>query len=445
MQIVPTGSTGNDDAVSRARGFAVVHRMQDAEALYREALLAAPDNAEALNYVGLCELGRGEFASARQRLERAVAVDPHEASFRKNLGIAQLALGDAQAAIDTFDEVIATDPKELSARLHRAVALERLGNIYDATTTYYRAIATAQAAYRWRNNETTPPALRSVIRHAIGYIKRNRREIFMEATRPARDVYGEGSIARVEEGLSIYLNEAAPADAGAGAGCSFFCVPRLSAQPMLDPASMPGIPALAGQCGTLLAEFDAARSAGTDLEPFFGTHDLGLLREQGVLDGDERARLDALYVYRNGDPEPVARQRLPRTFALIGALPQPVQVENLAPSVYFIVIAPGTRVRSSLGVTNARVNVEIPLRVEGRCVRTVAGEERVWHAGAAVAYEGTFEHELWNHGPGLCTALVIGAWHPGLTAAERMALPALFESINRFSLAAGVQPPYGDA
>ncbi|UJM90523.1 aspartyl/asparaginyl beta-hydroxylase domain-containing protein [Rhodanobacter denitrificans] len=438
-----TTSGAESDPILRARGEVMVHRAQAAEALYRKALETQPDNAEALNFVAMCELGRGEFDSAREHLEKAVHIDPEEANFRKNLGILQLALGHAQDAIDTFDQVIAMDPKELSAPLHRAAALEQLGSTYDATAAYYHAIATAQAAFSWRNRNTTPPVLQPVVRHAIDYIQRNQQQIFMELMQPVRAQYGAAALARVEQGLAIYLKHAAAQYPDPRQSCAFFYIPGLSAEPMLDAAHMPGMAALATAGDTWLAELDTAAAEQLG-EPYFGTHDLALLREQGVLDGDTGARLTAWFLYRNGDREPAARQHLPRSLAAVESLPQRVQVENLGPNVYFATLAPGTHILPSCGITNARVNVEIPLQVDGRCVRSVAGHEETWRMGACVAYDGSFAHELWNHGPGPCTALVLDAWHPELSAAERAALPLLFEGISQFHMAAGVEPPFGN-
>lgn len=436
-----TRDVGNE-LVLRARGEVVVHHAHAAEALYREALETQPDNAEALNYVAMCELGRGDFDSAREHLEKAVQIDPEEANFRKNRGILQLALGQAQNAVDTFDQVIAMDPKDLSAPLHRAAALEQLGSTYDATTAYYRAIATAQAAFRWRNRGTTPPVLRPVVRHAIDYIQRHQQQIFMELMQPVRAQYGAAALARVEQGLAIYLKRAAAAYPDPQQSCAFFYIPGLSAEPVLDTTRMPGVATLAAGGDAWLAELEAAAAQQAG-EPYFGTHDLALLREQGVLDGDDGARLTAWFLYRDGSREPVARQYLPRTLAAVESLPQRVQVENLGPNVYFATLAPGTHVLPSRGLTNARVNVEIPLRVDGRCVRSIAGHEEAWRVGTCVAYDSSFAHELWNHGPGPCTALVLDAWHPELSTAERAALPLLFEGISQFHLAAGVEPPFG--
>src|SRR5690348_18188463 len=50
--------------INQARAHAAQHRIADAEALYRDILKTAPDTPEALNFVAMCALSRGEFASA---------------------------------------------------------------------------------------------------------------------------------------------------------------------------------------------------------------------------------------------------------------------------------------------------------------------------------------------------------------------------------------------
>lgn len=418
--------------------------MEDAEVTYRKALCHMPDHPEALNFIAMCELGRGEFDAAHAHLEHAIRIDSQEASFRRNLGITQLALGRAQAAIDTFEEVIAMAPKEFSARLHRAAALEKLGNTYDATTAYYRAIAIAQAAYHWRNRQTTPASLQPLLRHAISYIRQNQKRIFMDWLQPAREEHGAASVARIEAGLSMYLKEVATQYADERQHCSFFYVPGLAASPSLDATQVPGMDDLARAGATFMVELRAAEAAGRDLEPYFGTHDLAILREQEVLDGGENARLEALYLYRDGDLEPLGRQSCPQTFAAVKSLPHPVEIDRLGPNVYFVVLGPDTHVLPGKGFTNARIHIEIPLWVSGQTVRQVADTEKAWRAGEPVAYDATFVHALWNHGDGTSAALVLDAWHPDLTAAERMALTALFEGISQFHVAAGVEPPFGN-
>ncbi|MGH8215582.1 MAG: tetratricopeptide repeat protein, partial [Rhodanobacteraceae bacterium] len=70
-----------------ARAHAAQHRIGEAEAVYREILAGAPDTPEALNFVAMCELSRGEFASAQRDLERAAHLEPTQPEIWKNVGI----------------------------------------------------------------------------------------------------------------------------------------------------------------------------------------------------------------------------------------------------------------------------------------------------------------------------------------------------------------------
>lgn len=433
----------NDPQIMRARGLTVVHHIDEAEAAYREILKGYPDTAEALNFVAMCDLGRGDFATALERLEHALRLNPDEADIWKNLGIALLAQGRSQDAIDAFDRVLSMEPKSLAARLHRAAALERLGNTYEATAAYDCVLTMAQSGGRWRSAETTPPELDRVVRHAMSYVHRQRRRIFLDLMAPVRGQYGAGALERVEQGLAFYLDDATADHAAPQQGCSFFLVPGLSQAPFLDAAAIPGLDRLAAQRATLLTELDAARAAAAGVEPYFGTHDLDFLRRARALDGTDGARLEAFFLYRRGEPEPTGHRSCPLSVAAVDALPQPVRVSHLGPDVFFALIAPGTHVLKSTGITNARLSVEIPLQVDGECVRRVASAERAWREGECIAYDASFEHELCNRGGATSTALVLDAWHPGLSAAERSALALLFDGISEFNLAAHAELPFG--
>ena len=125
--------------INQARAHAAQHRIADAEALYRDILKTAPDTPEALNFVAMCALSRGEFASAGHDLEHAARVNPTEPEIWKNLGIVQLAQRHGGEALDAFDRALGLEPMHFAARLHRGAALEQLGRIDDATIAYFGA------------------------------------------------------------------------------------------------------------------------------------------------------------------------------------------------------------------------------------------------------------------------------------------------------------------
>ena len=127
-----TQATQADEArINHARAHAAQHRIAEAEAVYRDILKTAPETPEALNFVAMCALARGELASAQRDLERAAQVNPVEPEIWKNLGIVHLAQRRGGDALDAFDRALGLEPMHFAARLHRGAALEQLGRLMD--------------------------------------------------------------------------------------------------------------------------------------------------------------------------------------------------------------------------------------------------------------------------------------------------------------------------
>jgi aspartate beta-hydroxylase len=129
----PQAAQADEARINQARAHAAQHRIGEAEAVYRDILADAPDTPEALNFVAMCALSRGEFAIAQRDLEQAARVNPTEPEIWKNLGIVHLAQHGFGDALDAFDRALGIEPVHFAARLHRGAALEQLGRVDDAT------------------------------------------------------------------------------------------------------------------------------------------------------------------------------------------------------------------------------------------------------------------------------------------------------------------------
>ena len=92
--------------ILQARAHAAQHRIAEAEAVYRDILKTAPETPEALNFVAMCALARGELASAQRNLEHAARANPVEPEIWKNLGIVHLAQQHGGDALDEFDRAL---------------------------------------------------------------------------------------------------------------------------------------------------------------------------------------------------------------------------------------------------------------------------------------------------------------------------------------------------
>ncbi|OIR06583.1 malonyl-[acyl-carrier protein] O-methyltransferase [mine drainage metagenome] len=83
-----------------------------AESLYREIILADPDEPQAKHYLGFLLQQTDRLPEALQQITEAIAIDNHYAEWHFNLGIVCSMLGMVCEAIDAFSSAIAIDPEQ---------------------------------------------------------------------------------------------------------------------------------------------------------------------------------------------------------------------------------------------------------------------------------------------------------------------------------------------
>jgi len=94
-----------------------VHQPSDphqARQVYRQALLADPDNADALFRLGAASLMLGQFSEAATHFQKALRLRPHQAEGHKNLGIALARQGNLVEAVASFQQALG----HLNAKTH---------------------------------------------------------------------------------------------------------------------------------------------------------------------------------------------------------------------------------------------------------------------------------------------------------------------------------------
>ncbi len=104
-----------------ARQYEGEHRWREARDAWRKAALAAPQDADTLNALGMAEAGQGLYGKAVEALRRAVALAPQSAQLLNNLGYALLLNGDPEEAKIVLKEALLRKPDHLlaMANLHR--------------------------------------------------------------------------------------------------------------------------------------------------------------------------------------------------------------------------------------------------------------------------------------------------------------------------------------
>ncbi|HEX5952113.1 MAG TPA: aspartyl/asparaginyl beta-hydroxylase domain-containing protein, partial [Rhodanobacteraceae bacterium] len=347
-------------------------------------------------------------------------------------------------ALDAFDRALGLEPMHFAARLHRGAALEQLDRTDDATIAYFGAVSAAQTRGKWRSDVTTPPGLRPAVKHAIAFIDVHRKRIFMDLLQPLRDKHGAASLTRVEQGLEIYLGNRPANYPDPRQYCKFFYVPGLTATPYYPRERFPWHAELEKHTDTIREELLGVLDQPIGVEPFLGTNDNKLLKEQNLLAGTRgEAQWNSFFFHRHGEVFEQNARRCPRTTGILGSLPL-VHIRGHAPEVLFSILTPGSHILKHHGVTNTRLVTHLPLIIPEDCAINVGGVEHAWQEGRCVTFDDTFEHEAWNKSDKVRAVMILDSWHPDLTEAERDAIALLVGGIGDFNQAAKVAAPPTD-
>jgi len=138
-------AAGADPAPVALLSAAVAHhgrgRLAEAEALYRQVLLAVPNEANALNLLGVVHIQRGEPAAAAALIGQAIAAAPRFPQAHHNLGWALQSLGRFAEAEAAYRAALGLDDTLAESHNNLGNVLLKLGRPAEARAAFKRAIA----------------------------------------------------------------------------------------------------------------------------------------------------------------------------------------------------------------------------------------------------------------------------------------------------------------
>jgi len=114
--------------------------LDSAAAMYREILLAAPRNFNALHMLGVIHMQRGEPKQAAELIRQALTVDGRQPAAYGNLASALIELRDFTGAIENCNRALALKPDDVEAFYNRATALRLSGRWQGALDSFSQAL-----------------------------------------------------------------------------------------------------------------------------------------------------------------------------------------------------------------------------------------------------------------------------------------------------------------
>jgi len=116
-------------------------KLSEAASLYRQILARNPNDADALNLLGVVEYQRKNPLAAVELIERALALRPRSAAYLSNLGVVLQDLKRFEDALASYDLALALEPDNVGALYNRGNVLLGLKRYDDAILSYDRALA----------------------------------------------------------------------------------------------------------------------------------------------------------------------------------------------------------------------------------------------------------------------------------------------------------------
>ena len=396
----------------------------EADRVLAQARAAAPDHPGVLNVAGMRALLGGDAAAARPLLERAAAKDPKSPMLWLNLALALREQGDEVTERNALDKALEADPRYFPALLHNARLFERQGKPKLAARMYHAFLCCLPAGV------AQPPPVQEAVEHANRVLREN--DAALEAfLRPrveeARARHAGARLERFDACLDTLLGKRrsfAPQP-------TFMLFPRLAAIEFLDRDAFPWLSAFEAATDEIRAEARAALAqAADDFVPYISKPAGSPIDQWKELNNSKR--WSTFFLLRNGARIEEHLVRCPKTAALLEAAPL-CQIPAHAPTAFFSVLAPKTRIPPHTGVANTRFIVHLPLVVPPSCGFRVGAETRAWREGSAWVFDDTFEHEAWNESDEPRIVLIFDVWNLFLTPAERDLVGTVTHGVQEYN------------
>ncbi len=388
-------------------------------------------DAAAANSLGMNALRQGDFRAAASAFEQAVAADPHSGALLRNLASAHRGAGDDEAELSALERALDIDRRDLVAWMRKAELHQRRDDKGPAFEAWNAALQLAEPLRPWGGPMAEALEIGSKF-VATGTVAI--RGAIDKGLAPLAKKLDETELRRSRAFVDLALGQRRRFDNE----CHGLCYPFLPADEFFDEKHFPWFAELAAATDAIRGELkELLKSPGKALRPY-------VRMESGIgetkwSDLDNSLDWGAIFLWEYGEPNPPVLERCPVTARTLEALPG-AKIPGRAPSAFFSMLKPHTRIPPHTGVTNTRAIIHLPLIVPEGCGFRVGGETRPWIEGKPFAFDDTIEHEAWNDSGELRSVLIFDVWNPHLSERERDVVTRYYEAAD----SAGFNPRRGE-
>jgi aspartyl/asparaginyl beta-hydroxylase (cupin superfamily) len=386
-------------------------RVSESDQLLANVAQRAPNHPAVLNELGVRMLARGAADQAQLLFSRAATANPNQPAIWANLASSLKALGRRMEEFDAIEKALALEPRHLSALLQKGEYLERAGDPRNAAQAYQAALDSLPPGV------PVPPHLKSAFDAARAKVDLDRAglsEALEKSLSAIRERHGGGAQRRVDACLDTLMGKRRIFHQQP----TWMYFPELPAIDFFDRSLFPWLEALEARSPEIRTELMRVLVADREgLQPYID-FPAGLPIDQ-FTELNRSRKWSAYFLWNQSAPNTGHIARCPVTARTLEEVVPRCRVEGRAPTAFFSILDPNTRIPAHTGITNTRCTVHLPLIVPPNCGFRVGATTREWVADQAWVFDDTIEHEAWNLSDTPRAVLIFDIWNPLLTPAER--------------------------
>lgn len=376
--------------------------------------------AQQANAEGMAALRAGDVETAVAAFGRATEADPQAVPLWRNLAHGYRLAGNSAGERAALEAALRIDRIDFGAQLRMAQLLQREGEEVAALTNWSGVLQLAAGL------PVVTPEIAAELEAGQNYCDTLRERLAAAAQRALVRSAGRGETA--ERRVRAFVDQALGRRRVFHNECAGVHYPFLPEDEFFDRGYFPWFDELEAAAGAIRDELQALIAESDAVLRPYVRFDEGTPQNQwSALDGS----LDwgACFLWEYGEPNRPILERCPQTAAVLERLPL-ARIPRRGPSAFFSLLRPHSRIPPHTGVTNTRAIVHLALDIPPDCGFRVGNETRTWEEGKAFAFDDTIEHEAWNGSDRRRAILIIDAWNPHLTVAEREAVCDYFAAAD---------------
>lgn len=398
--------------------------MQESDQLLATAAQRAPNHPAVLNELGVRMMARGAADQAQLLFSRATAANPNQPAIWANLASSLKALGRRIEEFDAIEKALALEPRHLSALLQKADYLEQAGDPRNAAQAYQAALDSLPAG------AAVPMHLQAAFDVARGRVDADRNALSEALEQPLAEIrarHGGQRQARVDACIDTLMGRRRVYHSQP----TWMYFPGLPATEFFARSLFPWLEALEAASSTMRTELMRVLVADRDgLQPYIDFPD-GLPIDQ-FRDLNRSRKWSAYFLWNQSQPNAAHIARCPVTARTLEEVVPRCRVRGRAPTAFFSILDPNTRIPAHTGITNTRCTVHLPLIVPPNCGFRVGASTREWVADQAWVFDDTIEHEAWNLSDTPRAVLIFDIWNPLLSPVECEMIQSATEAYGQY-------------